>query len=43
MGEIVGRNFNFTLRQEGTENFNDIGNYIIIEDGKRQRGIELAL
>lgn len=35
MGEIVGRNFNFSLRHKNTQIFNDIGNVIVIEDNKK--------
>lgn len=43
MGEIVGRNFNFVLREKESEKFNDIGNYIFIENGEKKHGVELAL
>jgi hypothetical protein len=36
MGEIVGRNFNFVLREKKSEKFNDIGNYIFIENGEEK-------
>jgi len=43
MWKIVGRNFNFVLREKWTDNFNDIWNFIIIEDGDWKYWIELAL
>lgn len=43
MWKIVGRNFNFVLREKWTDNFNDIWNFIIIEDDEWKIWIELAL
>jgi hypothetical protein len=43
MWKIVGRNFNFVLREKWTDNFNDIWNFIIIEDDEWEYWIELAL
>lgn len=43
MWKIVGRNFNFVLREKWTDNFNDIWNFIIIEDEEWKYWIELAL
>jgi hypothetical protein len=43
MAEIVGRNFNFSLRHKNTQIFNDIGNVIVIEDNKKKYGVEVAL
>lgn len=43
MWNIVGRNFNFVLRDKKGDNFNDIWNFIIIEDWEWKYWIELAL
>lgn len=43
MWEIVWRNFNFTLREKESDKFNDIWNFIIIENGEKKYWIELAL
>lgn len=40
LGDIVWRNFNFVLKDENTWIFNDIGNYIIIEDSNKKYWIE---
>lgn len=41
--ETVWRNFNFVLREEWTENFHDIWNFIIIENDQNKKWYELAL
>ena len=41
--EIAWRNFNFVLREKGSNTFNDIWNFILIEDWKQQYWFELAL
>ena len=38
--DIVGRNFNILLKDENTEIFNDVWNFIIISDGIKKYGIE---
>jgi hypothetical protein len=43
MEGISGRNFNIALRNPDTEGFADIGNIIILEDGEKRLGIEIAL
>jgi len=40
LGDIVWRNFNFVMKDENTGVFNDIGNYIIIEDSDKKHWIE---
>lgn len=40
LGDIVWRNFNFVMKDENTGMFNDIGNYIIIEDADKKYWIE---
>ncbi len=40
LGDITWRNFNFVLKDENTWLFNDIGNYIIIEDSNQKYWIE---
>lgn len=41
--DIVGRNFNIALREKWTENYNDIWNFIIIENGSDKYWVEVAL
>ena len=43
MWEVVWRNFNFTLREKESDKFNDIWNFIIVENGEKKYWIELAL
>jgi len=43
MEGVRGRNFNIALRNPNAEGFADIGNIIILEDDKKQLGVEIAL
>lgn len=40
---IHGRNFNIALRNINDNGFDDIGNIILLEDGEKQLGVEIAL
>lgn len=43
MEGICGRNFNIALRNPNGEGFTDIGNIILLEDARKQLGVEIAL
>ncbi|MEA2088364.1 MAG: hypothetical protein U9O55_00800 [Patescibacteria group bacterium] len=43
MEGISGRNFNIALRNVNEDGFDDIGNIILLEDAKKQLGVEIAL
>ncbi len=38
--DIIWRNFNIVLKDEKTWSFNDVGNYIVIENSEKKYGIE---
>ena len=40
---VWGRNFNIALRNASGKGFSDVGNIILIENGDKQLGVELAL
>ncbi len=42
MENVAGRNFNIALKNCEDDEFNDIGNIIILEKGDKQVGVELA-
>lgn len=40
---VTGRNFNFVVHNQLTGKYDDIGNMIVIEEGAKKIGVELAL